>query len=299
MDTLGLVRWSEALLGYLGTMDLGHTALLLVLFVTSKGLRRHRASDRHFVGLCWLVGLTLVAAWPLVLGRSALPVLPPQEAVVDLAGPVTIEGDTRSSGAETVASERVSAVLGAQGAAARRQPVPQTAPVAVEPVRLDLSARECIAIVCAGLYVLAVAALLTHLVAATLLVARVVRRGDDAAAPELAALFGRLCQTVCPRSRATLKLCDTIRLPATLGLVRHWVLLPREAAAQLSAGDLERVLTHELSHVRRNDVAVNLLQQIVKRAAFFNPLVWVFDRWLRNERERACDELVLAQAPGG
>ena len=233
--------------------------------------------------------------WPSALGRLGLPVLPRQETAAEPARPRAVERDARPGGVEAVVS-------GASPAAAeptvQGQPVHQTIPVAIEPTQLGPGARESVAVLCAGLYLLVVAVLLTHLATATLFVARVVWRGGNATDPALAALFDRVRRSVAPRSRVTLKLWDTIRLPATLGLIKHWVLLPREAAAQLSAGDLERVLIHELAHVRRDDFAVNLLQQIVKRTAFVNPLVWVFDRWLRDERERACDESVLAQIPG-
>jgi len=295
MATLDLARWSEVLLEYLGPMGLGHTVLLLALLSAAKALRRYGPTDRHFVGLCWLIGLALVAVWPLALGRLELPVLPTQQTAEWLASPVATAKDARSSSVEAVVSESRPPPA---APTVQRRLANQVAPVAMEPTHFGLSAQERVAVLCAGLYLLVVAVLLTQLAAATLWVARAIRGGSGAAEPEVAALFDRVRQRVAPRSRVTLRLCDTIKLPATLGLLRHWVLLPRGVAAGLSAGDLDRVLTHELAHVRRNDFAVNLLQQVVKRVAFFNPLVWVFDRWLRNERERACDEFVLAQIPG-
>jgi biopolymer transport protein ExbD len=57
---------------------------------------------------------------------------------------------------------------------------------------------------------------------------------------------------------------------------------------------LRSVLLHELGHLRRGDVAVQWVIQIVCALHWFNPLVW-FAAWrLHVERERACDDLVLA-----
>ena len=82
-------------------------------------------------------------------------------------------------------------------------------------------------------------------------------------------------------------------IPMVWGIFRPRLLLPAEA---LSWDDrqLRSVLLHELGHIQRGDLAVQWVIQIVCVLHWFNPLVW-FAAWrLHVERERACDDLVLA-----
>ena len=83
------------------------------------------------------------------------------------------------------------------------------------------------------------------------------------------------------------------RLLVTSGLWRPKIILPR-GAAEWSADRIRVVLCHELSHVRRGDVMLQVLAGLVRAVYWFNPLVWVASCWLRHESERACDDDVLS-----
>ena len=79
----------------------------------------------------------------------------------------------------------------------------------------------------------------------------------------------------------------------TWGSWRPRVVLPPDA---VEWGDdrLRAVLAHELAHVQRFDWPVQLAAEAVCAALWFNPLAWVVARRLRDEGERACDDVVLA-----
>ena len=62
----------------------------------------------------------------------------------------------------------------------------------------------------------------------------------------------------------------------------------------MHVGKLYNVLAHELAHVQRFDWPLQLEAEGVCAALWFNPIAWVVARRLRDEGERACDDVVLA-----
>ena len=86
---------------------------------------------------------------------------------------------------------------------------------------------------------------------------------------------------------------DRIRVPLVWGLWRPVILLPTEAAAW-DAEHRRMVLLHEMGHVVRRDGWTQGLAQLVSVLYWFHPLVWLAAARMRQEREQACDDRVLA-----
>ena len=82
--------------------------------------------------------------------------------------------------------------------------------------------------------------------------------------------------------------------PLVHGVFITTVYIPRYMVSHWDADELETVLLHELSHVKRKDLWINWLQILVQSVYFFHPLVW----WVNNKisilREEACDDLVVS-----
>jgi hypothetical protein len=86
---------------------------------------------------------------------------------------------------------------------------------------------------------------------------------------------------------------DMVTTPLTIGPLRPKIHLPR-SAAQWPIALRKSVMLHEQAHIRRRDTLSQLFSQIVCAVIWFQPLAWYAARRAAEERERACDDLVLA-----
>jgi len=82
--------------------------------------------------------------------------------------------------------------------------------------------------------------------------------------------------------------------PGLVGIVKPVVLLPQGLMARLSHAEQESILAHEFSHLRRRDNVTAAFHMMVETLFWFYPPVWLIGARLVAERERACDENVLA-----
>ncbi len=78
-----------------------------------------------------------------------------------------------------------------------------------------------------------------------------------------------------------------------VGYLRPMVLLPASMVIQMKPEMLEAVIAHELAHIRRFDLWVNLAQRVMETLLFYHPAVWWLSSCLRSERELCCDELAV------
>lgn len=95
------------------------------------------------------------------------------------------------------------------------------------------------------------------------------------------------------RRRVTLLSSDAASLVVMWGLWRPKVVLPA-SAARWPDSRVHVVLCHELAHARRGDWLVLLAAEALKCVYWFNPLVWIACARLREESERACDDVVVS-----
>ena len=82
--------------------------------------------------------------------------------------------------------------------------------------------------------------------------------------------------------------------PGLVGIWRPVLLLPDRLMARLSADETRAILAHELCHHRRRDNLLSGIHMLVEALFWFHPLTWWLGARLLEERERACDESVLA-----
>ena len=81
-------------------------------------------------------------------------------------------------------------------------------------------------------------------------------------------------------------------MPLSFGILRPSVFLPADAT-EWSEDRRRVVLLHELAHIRRGDLATQMIARISVSLFWWNPLAWMAMREFVKERERAADDLVL------
>lgn len=84
-----------------------------------------------------------------------------------------------------------------------------------------------------------------------------------------------------------------VQSPVTVGYLKPIILLPVAALSHLTTAQVEAVLLHELSHIRRHDYILNFVVSVIHTLLYFNPFVKAFVQITEAEREACCDEMVL------
>ncbi len=85
--------------------------------------------------------------------------------------------------------------------------------------------------------------------------------------------------------------CVRVGQAVAVGFIRPVVLIPASWLTQLTPQMIEAIIAHELAHIRRRDLWVNLLQRIIETLLFYHPAVWWLSSRIRLEREMCCDEI--------
>lgn len=239
------------------------SAVLVPLLVGKGWLRRHVRAKALYV--VWLIlALRLVIPVDLSLPEPAVTVEAPSYQV---ALPARTPSANLPAGAQI---EEPSAVVGqtAPEAASAVRTIPVTALLAA----LWLFGMLAAALVQGGGYLLARRRLLRD------------ARPDleaEAQAGQTAASLGLKRAVPVRRSRQ-------ISTPMVLGLLRPVLLLPEGQAVN------EVVLCHELTHLKRLDLAYKALLVAACWLHWFNPLVWWMSRAASENLELCCDDDVAA-----
>jgi beta-lactamase regulating signal transducer with metallopeptidase domain len=102
-----------------------------------------------------------------------------------------------------------------------------------------------------------------------------------------------------PGASPDTRITDADIEPAVARVFHPVVLLPAALLARLSGPQISAVLAHENEHVERHDNLKDGIHRLVQMLFWFHPMVWWIGRRMIEERERACDEAVLAGGHDG
>jgi beta-lactamase regulating signal transducer with metallopeptidase domain len=251
-------------------------------------LRRASAAARHLAWGLGLVAALAVLPLALLLPRWSLPILP-------ASGPATTPGPASGlASAPTVAlapvdDRRDESPVSPTVPALLARPGPEVRPTR-SVTAIPLADRALWVLV---LWVAGALVVVAPVGIATARVHRLARRCERLEGVDWAALAREIGTRLGLGRPVRLLKGGHGTMPMTWGILRPFVLLPSEAE-RWSEERRRIVLLHELAHVRRRDCLTQHLGQAACAIYWFNPLAWWAAHRLRVERERACDDLVLA-----
>lgn len=278
MSLLDMLQTSSYLLPLLDAVAKA-TVLLAVAALLAATLRRSSAASRHLVWTCALLAALALPLLSLALPRWQMPLVTIAAPQAVDATPVESDGDA----AQPMAMKMRSRLEAGND--------PSGQPDAAGASRWSLSAVSWPTLL-ASIWGIGAALVFARLALAIAAVQWLSRRTQVVTdAPWLGLARGIAARLGV--SRITFRRCQVPAMPMAWGVLRPSVLLPAEADAW-PEDRLRVVLLHELAHVRRADCLTHMLAQAACALYWFNPLAWMASRRLRAERERACDDLVLA-----
>lgn len=142
-----------------------------------------------------------------------------------------------------------------------------------------------------GVYVVGVLVMLFRLIAGMMSAELVRLRSERLTTGPLPDLLRSLVKQWSMRVTPALAAAEDVLVPRVVGVLKPTILLPTSALTGLSASELELILAHELAHVRRYDMWVQLVQRLAESLLFFNPALWWLSRRVSALREYCCDEI--------
>ena len=268
----------ETVVLQVGMVSLTCSAVLLPLLLLARRLRsRYAARTCYFLWL--LLALRLALPFPITLPTPAVTVEAPSYTVVlpgerGMAVPVAPNASPAQPTAPPLAGVPESPA------------VSSLAPeVPAEPPRA-VSLMEILGVVwLAGAAVYGAYFLLAYAAARH----RLLSRAEPAGEAESARLRSIAEKVGCHRA-ARLYRSKDVHSPMMLGLARPVILLP---AYPIDEEEQTIILWHELTHLKRGDVAYKLLLLIANGVHWFNPLVWWMTREASRNVELCCDDDVV------
>ncbi len=101
------------------------------------------------------------------------------------------------------------------------------------------------------------------------------------------------CKCLGVNRKIGFKVSVNVTRPIVWGFFHPVIIIPHDLAPSLGARHLRAVLFHEIAHIKRGDLWVNLCQMVLQILYFFNPLLWFANWMIRRLREQAANQTVL------
>ena len=278
--------------------------LLVAVFVVTRFMRGASAASRH---IAWAAGIVVLIALPVLSALlPRLEVVPVPAPAVEQMTPAPAPAAAPDENTEQTQKPK-RAVFASNDAAlpdaeelAARLVSGSADPAVPEADPCPLFSRCTVAVISAvspaegfvGVWIVIAVALLARLAIGAIAARRLVRRAVPVRDPSWRQLLKDAQEMAGVAGTVRLYESPDVGMPVTLGVLRPTIVMPPLATSWSEERRLT-VLVHELAHISRNDVATCLIARVACALHWMNPLVWRAARKLRDECERACDDLVI------
>lgn len=123
---------------------------------------------------------------------------------------------------------------------------------------------------------------------------RKTRRLPACSSPEVLKVMQE-CQTKLKIPAPVALLYDSsFKSPALLGIKYPKIVISPLVADKMSTDELRYIFLHELGHLKRRDLLINAVVLVLQSVYWFNPLIWLALRQMKQDCEIACDAAALA-----
>jgi len=272
------------------------TILLLITTVATQLMRNRPAALRHFLHTAAMAALLLLPLAAMLLPSLRLAVLPPTTTSVPSSPEPKIYVPTlqapmsQHSGTEPVTKNVVPHFK------ATPQSI-ESAPSAKVTSAITRRVTSFSGLNWDGLivtfWIFGSAVVLLRMMWFSVTLQQLVKRSMPVDAITLGSRLRWLCRDLGIRREVVLLASEELDVPIAVGMFSPKIILSPQSG-EWTETRRRAVLCHELAHVKRLDAFTQLLAEVASALYWFHPLVW-FTAWaMRAERERACDDYVLA-----
>lgn len=101
---------------------------------------------------------------------------------------------------------------------------------------------------------------------------------------------------VIKKSKAKYYMTDIPQAPFVTGLISNRIYLPKDYFKTYTNTQKLCILKHELTHIQRKDLWVQILVEIFRALFWFNPIIHIAWSVFRQDQELACDYQVLSKS---
>jgi len=91
----------------------------------------------------------------------------------------------------------------------------------------------------------------------------------------------------------SLLLDDRLRSPMLYGIIHPKIIISKKVIKELSKEEIRYIFLHELSHVKRRDLSVNVAALLIQTVYWFNPIILYSIYKMKQDCEISCDATVL------
>ena len=113
--------------------------------------------------------------------------------------------------------------------------------------------------------------------------------------PDLQRLAKQIQGRLDVRREIEVQISDEVTSPFVCGLLQPVIILPQTLARRLSAGEISVLLSHEIAHLRRNDLVWCVAWRWMKAVCWFHPLVWQIPAVHNLACEQEADRIASGQ----